>query len=126
MSVQVYDSPTNMKGWIPEKETIALTKDNVKLVQSDITFGKGTMIYEVFELEKISVTKPVQAYNEQRGRLVTSVQSVINVYCYQLYYEYPIDKKTGFFSVFAIPCISRYKKRGTILAKKIVNVNLIR
>lgn len=69
VSVPVYDSPTNVKGWIPEKETIALTKDNVKLVQSDVTLGEGTMIYEVFEFEKISETKPVQAYSEQRGRL---------------------------------------------------------
>lgn len=68
-SVPVYDSPTNMKGWIPEKETVALTKDNVKLVQSDVTLGEGTMIYEVFEFEKISETKPVQSYREQRGRL---------------------------------------------------------
>lgn len=69
VSVPVYDSPTNMKGWIPEKETIALTKDNVKLVQSDVTLCEGTMIYEIFEYEKISETKPVQAYSEQRGRV---------------------------------------------------------
>lgn len=69
VSVPVYDSPTNMKGWIPEKETIELTKDNVKLVQSDVTLGEGTMIYEVFEFEKILETKAVQAYSEQRGRV---------------------------------------------------------
>ncbi|KJR48089.1 hypothetical protein UF75_1562 [Desulfosporosinus sp. I2] len=69
VSVPVYDSPINMKGWIKESDTVALTKDNVKLVQSDVVVGVGTMIYEVFEFEKISGTKPVQASSELRGRL---------------------------------------------------------
>lgn len=69
VSVPVYDSPINIKGWIPESDTVALTKDNVKLVQSDVVVGMGAMIYEVREFEKISGAKPIQASSEQRGRL---------------------------------------------------------
>ncbi|KJR45410.1 hypothetical protein UF75_4197 [Desulfosporosinus sp. I2] len=81
VSVPVYDSPTNMKGWIPEKDTVALTVDNVKLAQSDVTLGEGTKIYEVFEFEKISVTKPVQADNEQRGRIEEKKDGWVRLSC---------------------------------------------
>ena len=33
VSVPVYDTPINFKGWIPESETVKLTKDNIKQVQ---------------------------------------------------------------------------------------------
>lgn len=81
VSVPVFDSPTNMKGWIQEKDTVSLTKDNVKQVQSDVTVGKGTTIYEVFEFEKISGTKPVQADNEQRGRLEEKMDGWARLSC---------------------------------------------
>lgn len=69
VEVPVYDSPMNMKGWIPEAETVALTKENVKLVQSDVIVGKGTNIYQVFEFEKIPIINPVKATFDMRGRL---------------------------------------------------------
>jgi len=70
VGIPVYDTPMNMKGWITEADTVALTKDNVKLVQSDLIVGKGTNIYEVFEFEKISTTNPVKETFDRRGRLV--------------------------------------------------------
>jgi len=70
VGIPVYDSPVNMKGWITEADTVALTRDNVKLVQSDVIVGKGTDIYEVFEFEKISTTNPVKENFDKRGRLV--------------------------------------------------------
>ena len=70
VEIPVYDTPVNMKGWIPETETVALTKDNVKLIQSDVIVGKGTNIYQVFEFEKISTTNPVKETFDKRGRLV--------------------------------------------------------
>jgi hypothetical protein len=69
VEVPVYDTPSNIKGWILEAETVELTKDNIKLVQSDLTLGIGTPVYEVYEFEKISTTKPNYITYEMRGRL---------------------------------------------------------
>jgi outer membrane murein-binding lipoprotein Lpp len=69
VEVPVYDTPSDMKGWIPEAETVALTKDNVQLVQSDLTVGIGTPVCEVYEFEKIYTTKPNYLTYEMRGRL---------------------------------------------------------
>ena len=42
VSVPVYDTPINFKGWIPESETVKLTEDNVKLIQGDVFLKEGT------------------------------------------------------------------------------------
>lgn len=69
VEVPVYDSPSNMKGWIPEADTVALSKDNVQFVQSDLTVGIGTAVYEVYEFDKISTINPNYITSEMRGRL---------------------------------------------------------
>lgn len=69
VSIPVHDTPSNFKGWIREAETIPLTKENQRLVQSDISIKAGTAIYEVFEFQKIPATKPTKASYDMRGRL---------------------------------------------------------
>lgn len=70
VEIPVYDTPMNMKGWIQEAETETLTRDNVKLVQSDVSVKKGTNIYQVNEFEKISTINPITETYDMRGRLV--------------------------------------------------------
>ncbi len=81
VEIPVYDTPMNMKGWIMEADTVALTKDNVKLVQSDLVVGKGTNIYKVFEFEKIFTTNPVKETFDRRGRLVEKVNGWARLSC---------------------------------------------
>ena len=69
VSVPVYDTPVNFKGWIPESETVKLTKDNVKLVQGDVLLKAGTPIYEVDQFNQIKSTTATKASNDDRGRI---------------------------------------------------------
>ncbi|MEW5763052.1 MAG: hypothetical protein AB1776_07615 [Bacillota bacterium] len=67
VEVPVYDSPSNMKGWIREADSVPLTEENRKLVQSDVTVRAGTRVYEVFEFAKIASTPPGQALARREG-----------------------------------------------------------
>ncbi|AET67795.1 hypothetical protein Desor_2193 [Desulfosporosinus orientis DSM 765] len=70
VSIPVYDTPINSKGWIPESETIKLTKANIGQVQGDISLKKGTPIYEVDEFNKISDASSTKITNDVRGRIL--------------------------------------------------------
>ena len=41
VTIPVYDTPSNVKGWIQAKDTKAFTQDKVTQVQSDITVAAG-------------------------------------------------------------------------------------
>jgi hypothetical protein len=40
VSIPVYDCPCNMKGWICEADTVALTEENRTKIQSDVAIYK--------------------------------------------------------------------------------------
>lgn len=69
VSVPVYDTPINFKGWIPESETVKLTKDNVKLVQGDVFLKEGTPIYEVNQFNEIKSATSTNLTHDVRGRI---------------------------------------------------------
>jgi hypothetical protein len=69
VSVPVYDSPINYKGWIQESETIKLTKDNVKQVQGDVFLREGTPVYEVVKYDEISSSASTKISYDIRGRI---------------------------------------------------------
>lgn len=69
VSIPVYDTPLNNKGWVLESETVPLTEDAVKLVQSNVTLRKGTPIYNgEFITQKESI-QPTNTSNEVSGRI---------------------------------------------------------
>lgn len=70
ISIPVYDTPINFKGWIPESETVKLTKDNIGQVQGDMSLKEGTPIYEVDEFNKISDLTSTEITNDLRGRIL--------------------------------------------------------
>jgi hypothetical protein len=70
VSIPVYDTPINFKGWIPESETVKLTKDNIEQVQGDVSLNKGTPIYGVDEFSKISAAASTKITNDVRGRIL--------------------------------------------------------
>jgi len=69
VSVPVYDTPINFKGWIPESETIKLTQENVKQVQGDVSLKEGTPIYEVDQFNEISTATATKISYDVRGRI---------------------------------------------------------
>ncbi|EHQ90412.1 hypothetical protein [Desulfosporosinus youngiae] len=69
VSVPVYDSPINYKGWIPESETVRLTENNIKLVQGDLFIKEGTPIYEVDQYNQIESTVSTKISHDVRGRI---------------------------------------------------------
>jgi len=54
VTVPVYDSPSNMKGWIKRSQAIPYTKELTKKVQGDVYIAKGTPIYEVDQFKDIN------------------------------------------------------------------------
>jgi len=58
VTIPVYDSPINMKGWIKEADTVPCTKENQKLVQSDIIIKADTPVYETYDFDKIPSLEP--------------------------------------------------------------------
>ncbi|MDD2235139.1 MAG: hypothetical protein PHZ11_07470 [Desulfitobacteriaceae bacterium] len=79
VSIPVYDTPINFKGWIPESETIKLTKDNIKQVQGDVYLKEGTPIYEVIGFNDISSSTSTKITNEIRGRILKREGSFVNL-----------------------------------------------
>jgi len=79
VSVPVYDTPINFKGWIPESETVKLTKDNIKQVQGDVSLKEGTPIYEVDQFNEISSATSTKITNNIRGRILKREGSFVNL-----------------------------------------------
>ncbi len=69
VTIPVYDTPINVKGWIREKDTVPYTKDKQKLVQSDVYFKKGTPVYETDDISLIDSLQPTLTTIDRRGRL---------------------------------------------------------
>lgn len=77
VSVPVYDSPINHKGWIPESETVKLTEDNIKLVRGDVFLREGTPIYKVDQFNQISSTDATEISYDVRGRIENRQDSFV-------------------------------------------------
>ena len=81
VQIPVYDTPANLKGWIRKAETLPFTKENQQLVQSDVIVKTGTLIYEVFEFEKIQSIKPTKTNFDVRGRLEEKKEGYARLSC---------------------------------------------
>ena len=69
VQIPTYDSAANNRGWIRESDTIAYTKDKIKLVQSDVEIKAGSEVYETFEFKDIKTTTPIKLTAIDGGRL---------------------------------------------------------
>lgn len=63
VSIPVYDTPLNNKGWVLESETVPLTEDTIKLVQSNVTIRERTPIYNGDFTEKESAQSTTTPYD---------------------------------------------------------------
>lgn len=81
VTIPVYDSPMNMKGWIKETDTTPYNKENQKLVQSDVNIKAGTPVYETYDFNKISSIETVKLIYDKRGRLVERENGYVLLSC---------------------------------------------
>jgi hypothetical protein len=58
VTVPVYDSPMNMKGWILESKTAAVTDENRKLITNGLIVKAGAMVYETEKFLDITKATP--------------------------------------------------------------------
>lgn len=79
VSIPVYDTPVNNKGWVKESETVPLTEVNVKLVQSNVTLRKGTPIYNVDSIMQIKSAQPTITSNDILGRIERRQDAFVNI-----------------------------------------------
>ena len=59
----VYDTPMDNHGWIKEKDTVELTKDNREKVRSRVSVKNGEDIYSVTSISEIPKATPKKAVN---------------------------------------------------------------
>lgn len=81
ISIPVYDSPSNYKGWIKESDSIQYTKDKISKVQSDVKVRKGEAVYEVVEFANIKSATPYKAQDGEHGRIGEKKDGYISLQC---------------------------------------------
>lgn len=64
VTIPVFDSPINVKGWMEEEDTELYTEDHKKLVKSPITVKAGTSIYEVDLFNQINTVEATSTEND--------------------------------------------------------------
>jgi len=58
VTVPVYDTPMNLKGWVPEAKTASVTDENRKLIASGLIVKAGTMAFETDDFANVAKTVP--------------------------------------------------------------------
>jgi hypothetical protein len=81
VQIPVYDSPSNMKGWIKQADTILYTTDEVKNVQSGVFVKKGEAVYQVYEFGDIKSATPYKTSDELRGRIEEKRDGYVRLNC---------------------------------------------
>ena len=79
--IPVYDSPSNMKGWIKEAETVLYTKSKVKSVQSEVLVKNGEAVYEIYDFEDRKSITPYKANDAVRGRIEEKRDGYVRLSC---------------------------------------------
>lgn len=81
ISIPVYDSPSNYKGWIKESDSLKYTKDKISKVQSDVKVRKGEDVYEIDEFANIKSATPYKAQDGEHGRIGETKDGYISLQC---------------------------------------------
>ncbi len=81
VSIPVYDTPMNYKGWIRESDTVLYTKDNMNKVQSDVKVKIGEDTYEIENLDAIGAVKPEKAGILDHGRIMEKKEGYVRIQC---------------------------------------------
>jgi outer membrane murein-binding lipoprotein Lpp len=80
VSIPVYDTPSNYKGWIKETNSVLYTKEIMNKVQGDVKVTEGEDVYETSNFEDIKIVIPYKA-NKERGRIVEKKNGYVRINC---------------------------------------------
>lgn len=80
VSIPVYDTPSNYKGWIKEADSVVYTKEIMNKVQSDVKVIEGEDVYETSNFEDIKTVIPYKA-NKEHGRILEKKDGYVNISC---------------------------------------------
>ncbi len=65
VTIPVFDSPTNMKGWIKEEESDLYTRETQELVKSPIKVIEGTNVFKVELVSEVSTVNAEKIESDQ-------------------------------------------------------------
>lgn len=74
ITIPVYDSPTNMKGWVLESQTEPVTDENRKRIKNGVIVKAGSLAYETENYEGIANRTPTTLASDHIGN-IQEVQS---------------------------------------------------
>jgi hypothetical protein len=77
----VNDTPMDNRGWIREKDTVALTEENKVLVKNNVLLKKGTPIYEIDSPANIKESNPKMLLSDVFGRIDRDIDGYIYLEC---------------------------------------------
>lgn len=80
VSIHVYDTSSNYKGWIKESDASLYTKDKINKVQGHVTVKEGEDIFETYNFEDISITEPYKSNNDG-GRIEERKDGFVRIQC---------------------------------------------
>jgi len=69
ITIPVYDSPANMKGWVLESQTEPVTDANRKLIKNGVIVKAGSLVYETENYEDIANRTPTTLESEHIGHI---------------------------------------------------------
>lgn len=80
VSIPVYDTASNYKGWLKESDSVFYTKDIMTKVQSDVKVKEGEDVYETSNFDDIKIIAPYKA-NKENGRIVEKKDEYVRINC---------------------------------------------
>ncbi|MHB8963380.1 MAG: hypothetical protein ACYC5K_09540 [Saccharofermentanales bacterium] len=81
ISIPVYDTPNNYKGWVRETDSIPYTESLKAKVLSEIIVKPGEDIYATIDFADIGSIPPYTSENEIRGRITIRKEDYLQLTC---------------------------------------------
>lgn len=82
VSIPVYDTPSNYKGWVRNSDTVAYTKDKISSVKSDAKVKAGSELIESFDFPDIKEVIPDIAEYDESGRISDKRDGYVRLDCH--------------------------------------------
>lgn len=82
VSIPVYDTPSNFKGWVRNSDTVPYTKEKISSVKSDVKVKAGSELIESFEYPDIKAVIPDIAEYGESGRISDKRDGYVRLDCH--------------------------------------------
>lgn len=82
VSIPVYDTPSNYKGWVRKSDTVRYTRDKISSVKSDAKVKEGSKLIESFDFPNIKEVIPDIAEYDESGRISDERDGYVRLDCH--------------------------------------------